>query len=160
MSAFNLGNSAYIGLQLLIWFNLSPLLKVYDIMNWIYGVYPKISTALYFNPVLPLLNFAKKFPQIYVPTNPKGAERLPPGIVVSETDLYLRRLWGEPSEVGHCFYFFSVHWSSQNFFFIKSSFCEQHLKYMTYTIRILLANQDTLSHLQLDTPRRQILTQR
>ena len=45
-------------------------------------------------------------------------------------------------------------------FFIKSSFCEQHLKYMTYTIRILLANQDTLSHLQLDTPRRQILTQR
>jgi len=36
--------------------------------------------------------------KIYVPTNPKGAERLPPGIVVSETDLYLRRLWGEPSE--------------------------------------------------------------
>jgi len=37
--------------------------------------------------------------KIYVPTNPKGAERLPPGIVVSETDLYLRRLWGEPSEL-------------------------------------------------------------
>ncbi|KAG2593745.1 hypothetical protein PVAP13_5NG012599 [Panicum virgatum] len=36
--------------------------------------------------------------KIYVPTNPKGAERLPPGIVVSETDLYLRILWGEPSE--------------------------------------------------------------
>ncbi|KAJ0690631.1 hypothetical protein HanOQP8_Chr11g0420001 [Helianthus annuus] len=37
-------------------------------------------------------------PQIYVPTNPRGAETLPPGIVVSETDLYLRRLWGRPSE--------------------------------------------------------------
>ncbi|KAG5515517.1 hypothetical protein RHGRI_036525 [Rhododendron griersonianum] len=38
-------------------------------------------------------------PKIYVPTNPRGAESLPPGIVVSETDLYLRRLWGEPSEI-------------------------------------------------------------
>ncbi|XP_062171951.1 uncharacterized protein LOC133877598 [Alnus glutinosa] len=37
-------------------------------------------------------------PKIYVPTNPRGAESLPPGIVVSESDLYLRRLWGEPSE--------------------------------------------------------------
>lgn len=37
--------------------------------------------------------------QIYVPTNPRGAESLPPGIVVSESDFYLRRLWGEPSEV-------------------------------------------------------------
>ncbi|XVE79781.1 hypothetical protein DITRI_Ditri14bG0083600 [Diplodiscus trichospermus] len=37
-------------------------------------------------------------PKIYVPTNPRGAERLPPGIVVPESDLYLHRLWGEPSE--------------------------------------------------------------
>ncbi|KAK9061551.1 hypothetical protein SSX86_018733 [Deinandra increscens subsp. villosa] len=37
-------------------------------------------------------------PKIFVPTNPRGAESLPPGIVVPETDLYLRRLWGEPSE--------------------------------------------------------------
>nr|CAB3484116.1 unnamed protein product [Digitaria exilis] len=36
--------------------------------------------------------------KIYVSTKPKGAERLPPGIVVPETDLYLRRSWGEPSE--------------------------------------------------------------
>lgn len=28
----------------------------------------------------------------------RGAERLPPGIVVAESDLFLRRLWGEPSE--------------------------------------------------------------
>jgi hypothetical protein len=39
------------------------------------------------------------FSQIYVPTNPRGAESLPPGIVVSQSELYLRRLWGEPSEV-------------------------------------------------------------
>lgn len=37
--------------------------------------------------------------QINVPSNPRGAESLPPGIVVSQSDLYLRRLWGEPSEV-------------------------------------------------------------
>ncbi|XP_044483835.1 uncharacterized protein LOC123209765 isoform X1 [Mangifera indica] len=37
-------------------------------------------------------------PRIYVPTNPRGAELLPPGIVVAQTDLYLRKLWGEPTE--------------------------------------------------------------
>ncbi|XP_072950180.1 uncharacterized protein [Typha angustifolia] len=36
--------------------------------------------------------------KIYVPTNPRGAERLPPGIIVSESDFYQRRLWGKPSE--------------------------------------------------------------
>ncbi|KAF9594809.1 hypothetical protein IFM89_034792 [Coptis chinensis] len=36
--------------------------------------------------------------QVYVATNPRGAEFLPPGIVVSKTDLYLRRLWGDPNE--------------------------------------------------------------
>lgn len=37
--------------------------------------------------------------QIWVPSNPRGAERLPPGIVAAESDFYLRRLWGRPSEV-------------------------------------------------------------
>ncbi|CAN8247250.1 unnamed protein product [Cochlearia groenlandica] len=41
---------------------------------------------------------SRKFPEIYVPTNPRGAELLPPGIVVAKTDFYLRRLWGEPNE--------------------------------------------------------------
>ncbi|OVA10120.1 Protein of unknown function DUF707 [Macleaya cordata] len=36
--------------------------------------------------------------KIYVATNPRGAELLPPGIVVPETDFYLRRLWGDPNE--------------------------------------------------------------
>ncbi|KAJ6431091.1 hypothetical protein OIU84_018564 [Salix udensis] len=29
---------------------------------------------------------------------PRGAERLPPGFVVAESDYYLRRLWGDPKE--------------------------------------------------------------
>ncbi|XP_011097369.1 uncharacterized protein LOC105176309 [Sesamum indicum] len=36
--------------------------------------------------------------KIWVPTNPRGAERLPPGIIVAESDLYIRRLWGFPSK--------------------------------------------------------------
>ncbi|KAH7670439.1 hypothetical protein IHE45_10G027400 [Dioscorea alata] len=36
--------------------------------------------------------------KIYVATNPRGAELLPPGIVVPESDFYLRRLWGDPNE--------------------------------------------------------------
>uniref|UniRef100_A0A7N0U264 Uncharacterized protein n=1 Tax=Kalanchoe fedtschenkoi TaxID=63787 RepID=A0A7N0U264_KALFE len=36
--------------------------------------------------------------KIWVPTNPRGAERLPPAFVESESDFYLRRLWGVPSE--------------------------------------------------------------
>ncbi|KDP46396.1 hypothetical protein JCGZ_10236 [Jatropha curcas] len=35
---------------------------------------------------------------IWVPTNPRGAERLPPDIVAPESDFYLRRLWGLPEE--------------------------------------------------------------
>ncbi|OQU80328.1 uncharacterized protein LOC8071036 isoform X2 [Sorghum bicolor] len=31
-------------------------------------------------------------------TKPKGAERLPPNIVVRESDLHMRRLWGHPRE--------------------------------------------------------------
>ncbi|KAJ8479169.1 hypothetical protein OPV22_022896 [Ensete ventricosum] len=36
--------------------------------------------------------------KIYIPKNPRGAERLPPNIIVSQSDLYPRRLWGNPSE--------------------------------------------------------------
>lgn len=37
--------------------------------------------------------------QIWVPSNPRGAERLPPAILASESDLFPRRLFGKPSEV-------------------------------------------------------------
>ncbi|CAA0814099.1 Protein of unknown function (DUF707 [Striga hermonthica] len=40
----------------------------------------------------------KDLSKIWVLSNPKGAERLPPDIVASESDFYLRRLWGKPSE--------------------------------------------------------------
>ncbi|CAM8972992.1 unnamed protein product [Rhodiola kirilowii] len=36
--------------------------------------------------------------KIYVSTNPRGAESLPPGIIESESDFFLRRLWGDPSQ--------------------------------------------------------------
>lgn len=36
--------------------------------------------------------------KIWVPSNPRGAERLPPGFVVPQSDLYPRRLYGDPSE--------------------------------------------------------------
>lgn len=36
--------------------------------------------------------------KIWIESNPKGAERLPPGIVASESDLYFFRLTGDPSE--------------------------------------------------------------
>lgn len=36
--------------------------------------------------------------KIWVPSNPRGAESLPPGIVEPESDFYLHRLWGNPNE--------------------------------------------------------------
>ncbi|KAI3689957.1 hypothetical protein L2E82_47928 [Cichorium intybus] len=36
--------------------------------------------------------------KIWVSTNPRGAERLPQAILASESDLYPRRLYGQPSE--------------------------------------------------------------
>ncbi|PIA30275.1 hypothetical protein AQUCO_05600003v1 [Aquilegia coerulea] len=44
------------------------------------------------------VNSLSGVPKMWVETNPRGAERLPPGIVTPDTDLYLRRLWGKPSE--------------------------------------------------------------
>ncbi|XP_042377873.1 uncharacterized protein LOC121970926 isoform X3 [Zingiber officinale] len=46
------------------------------------------------NSILPYDDSSK----IYISTNLRGAERLPPDIIVSESDLYPRRLWGDPSE--------------------------------------------------------------
>ncbi|XP_040866769.1 uncharacterized protein [Glycine max] len=36
--------------------------------------------------------------KVWVPTNPRGAERLPPNILESESDFYLHRLWGMPPQ--------------------------------------------------------------
>ena len=45
-----------------------------------------------------VFNFSELL-HIWVPTNPRGAERLPPDIDTPESDLYLRRLWGDPNDV-------------------------------------------------------------
>jgi hypothetical protein len=42
--------------------------------------------------------FISDLSQIWVPSNPRGAEMLPPGMVAAESDFYLRRLWGLPHE--------------------------------------------------------------
>ncbi|KAL3511350.1 hypothetical protein ACH5RR_030751 [Cinchona calisaya] len=36
--------------------------------------------------------------KIWVPSNPRGVERLPPRIIANESDFFPRRLWGKPSE--------------------------------------------------------------
>ncbi|KAF6166246.1 hypothetical protein GIB67_031030 [Kingdonia uniflora] len=44
------------------------------------------------------LNRSSGSSKIYAASNPRGAESLPPGIVVSKSDFHLRRLWGDPNE--------------------------------------------------------------
>ncbi|KAK8672515.1 hypothetical protein V6N13_110883 [Hibiscus sabdariffa] len=75
-------------------------------LTYIEDQYSGLSTQRLFNALNTLkankvasmssYNYTEK--KIWIPTNPRGAERLPPGIVTSESDLYLRRLWGQPSE--------------------------------------------------------------
>ncbi|GLT33191.1 hypothetical protein SLA2020_077970 [Shorea laevis] len=55
-------------------------------------------TSLRGNKGLPAPSYKFNERKIWIPTNPRGAERLPPGIIESESDFYLRRLWGQPSE--------------------------------------------------------------
>ncbi|KAG5566708.1 hypothetical protein RHGRI_002305 [Rhododendron griersonianum] len=52
-------------------------------------------------------------PKIYVPTNPRGAESLPPGVIVSESDYYLRRLWGVPNEFSEDFQIMLFHYDGR-----------------------------------------------
>ncbi|XP_078169525.1 uncharacterized protein LOC144563943 isoform X2 [Carex rostrata] len=45
-----------------------------------------------------MANYTNDKYKIFSQSNPKGAEMLPPEIVVSKSDLYQRRLWGGPNE--------------------------------------------------------------
>lgn len=66
------------------------LLELYFVLYW--KLKKRLLTGVFIGSQMPL----------FVQSNPKGAERLPPGIVAAQSDLYLRRLWGLPSEVcGH-----------------------------------------------------------
>ncbi|XP_022132253.1 uncharacterized protein LOC111005152 isoform X2 [Momordica charantia] len=51
--------------------------------------------------------------EIWVPSNPRGAESLPPKIVSSESDLYARRLWGNPSEFSENFVILLFHYDGR-----------------------------------------------
>ncbi|XP_074281266.1 uncharacterized protein LOC141606152 isoform X1 [Silene latifolia] len=57
-----------------------------------------IPETLQFEDVLGQNQTLTNSSKTWISSNPRGAERLPPGIVASESDLFLRRLWGEPSQ--------------------------------------------------------------
>ncbi|KAK9061701.1 hypothetical protein SSX86_018884 [Deinandra increscens subsp. villosa] len=65
-------------------------------------MYPGLSTQRILNLWSSLQhNIAMSSPngtKIWATKNPRGAERLPPGVVEPESDFYLHRLWGNPTE--------------------------------------------------------------
>ncbi|KAM0022770.1 hypothetical protein Hdeb2414_s0023g00632251 [Helianthus debilis subsp. tardiflorus] len=71
-------------------------------LDHIKEMYPGLSTqrilnlwsSLHHNNAMSSPNGTK----IWATENPRGAERLPPGVVEPESDFYLHRLWGKPSE--------------------------------------------------------------
>ncbi|KMT07950.1 hypothetical protein BVRB_6g145150 isoform A [Beta vulgaris subsp. vulgaris] len=83
----------------------APLLPPID-LTYIEDKYSGLSTQALLNAwstlkgrrVGPSKGQALNDTKVWVPTNPRGSERLPPRIVVSETDFYRRRLWGLPEE--------------------------------------------------------------
>ncbi|XVE84049.1 hypothetical protein DITRI_Ditri16bG0137700 [Diplodiscus trichospermus] len=75
-------------------------------LTYIEDKYSRLSTQALFNALnslqadnaISMQSYKYNETKIWIPTNPRGAERLPPGIITSESDFYLRRLWGQPSE--------------------------------------------------------------
>ncbi|KAL2927514.1 Oxygen-dependent choline dehydrogenase [Bienertia sinuspersici] len=83
----------------------APLLPSID-LTYIEDKYSGLSTQALLNAwstlkgrkVGPLQGQESNETKVWLQTNPRGAERLPPGIVVSETDFYQHRLYGLPEE--------------------------------------------------------------
>ncbi|KAG8496235.1 hypothetical protein CXB51_009477 [Gossypium anomalum] len=79
-----------------------PSVSLYKIRNFPLSLGPSVGGATSESKQFYMVGSSESYQaniyKIYVPTNPHGAETLPPAIVVPETDLYLRRLWGEPSQ--------------------------------------------------------------
>ncbi|KAK3183666.1 hypothetical protein Dsin_030952 [Dipteronia sinensis] len=67
-------------------------------LTYIEDKYSGLSTQAFLNAWTTLKSDSYNDTKIWIPTNPRGAERLPPDIVESQSDFYLRRLWGIPSE--------------------------------------------------------------
>ncbi|XP_071701667.1 uncharacterized protein [Rutidosis leptorrhynchoides] len=65
-----------------------------ETMRLIVTTFISVVLGIFLGVSFPTISLTK----IWVPTNPRGAERLPPGIVSPESDFYLRRLYGMPSE--------------------------------------------------------------
>ncbi|KAH1128727.1 hypothetical protein J1N35_000105 [Gossypium stocksii] len=83
---------------------ISPKLSSTKInLTYIESKYHGLSTQALFDALNPLKankvgSNKAKGAKIWTPTNPKGAETLPPGIVSSRSDIYPRRLWGHPDK--------------------------------------------------------------
>ncbi|MBA0847445.1 hypothetical protein Goshw_018044, partial [Gossypium schwendimanii] len=83
---------------------ISPKLSSTKInLTYIESKYHGLSTQAIFDALNPLKankvgSNKAKGAKIWTPTNPKGAETLPPGIVSSRSDIYPRRLWGHPNK--------------------------------------------------------------
>lgn len=107
-------------------------LRFINLLVWFYFV----SFSIICTRIVPYFGWSVSFLfmwlQIYVPTNPRGAELLPPGIVVAKTDFYLRRLWGEPNEVCASIFIFSTYmvylWRPLEFFWYGNNNLLQDLK--------------------------------
>ncbi|KAL5793271.1 hypothetical protein ACOSP7_001865 [Xanthoceras sorbifolium] len=67
-------------------------------LTYIEDKYSGLSTQAFLNAWTTLKSGRHNDTKIWIPTNPRGAERLPPDIIESQSDYYLRRLWGIPSE--------------------------------------------------------------
>ncbi|PHU04319.1 hypothetical protein BC332_25141 [Capsicum chinense] len=72
----------------------SNSLKSAETMRLIFSIGCGVMFGLFIGISFPTSSLTK----IWVSSNPRGAEKLPPGLVASESDYYLRRLWGNPSE--------------------------------------------------------------
>ncbi|KAG4193486.1 hypothetical protein ERO13_A07G223950v2 [Gossypium hirsutum] len=83
---------------------ISPKLSSTKInLTYIESKYHGLSTQALFDALNPLKankvgSNKAKGAKIWTPTNPKGAETLPLGIVSSRSDIYPRRLWGHPDK--------------------------------------------------------------
>ncbi|KAG0491129.1 hypothetical protein HPP92_007992 [Vanilla planifolia] len=74
-----------------------------NILSYVEDKATAFGTLAFLNQVSThLILNSNSFKEIYAPSNPKGTERLPPEFIQPESDLYLRQLWGDPSEDPNC----------------------------------------------------------
>ncbi|KAH7577285.1 hypothetical protein JRO89_XS01G0231700 [Xanthoceras sorbifolium] len=82
-------------------------------LTYIEDKYSGLSTQAFLNAWTTLKSGRHNDTKIWIPTNPRGAERLPPDIIESQSDYYLRRLWGIPSEFSENFTILLFHYDGR-----------------------------------------------